>query len=72
MHISRIAEELIIWNSDGFNLITLSDKVVTGSSIMPQKKNPDLLEYLRGKTGTAYGNLFSMLTILKGLPNILF
>ena len=68
MHISRIAEELIIWNSDGFNLINLSDKIVTGSSIMPQKKNPDLLEYLRGKTGSTYGNLFSMLTILKGLP----
>jgi len=68
MHISRIAEELIIWNSDGFNLIKLSDKVVTGSSIMPQKKNPDLLEYLRGKSGSIYGNLFSMLTILKGLP----
>ena len=68
MHISRIAEELIIWNSDGFNLISLSDKVVTGSSIMPQKKNPDLLEFLRGKTGSTYGNLFSMLTILKGLP----
>ena len=68
MHISRIAEELIIWNSDGFNLINLSDKVVTGSSIMPQKKNPDLLEFLRGKSGPAYGNLFSMLTILKGLP----
>ena len=68
MHISRMAEELIIWNSDGFNLITLSDKVVTGSSIMPQKKNPDLLEYLRGKTGSVYGNFFSMLTILKGLP----
>ena len=68
MHISRIAEELIIWNSDGFNLINLSDKVVTGSSIMPQKKNPDLLEFLRGKSGSAYGNLFSMLTILKGLP----
>ena len=68
MHISRIAEELIIWNSDGFNLINLTDKVVTGSSIMPQKKNPDLLEYLRGKTGSLYGNLFSMLTILKGLP----
>jgi argininosuccinate lyase len=68
MHISRIAEELIIWNSEGYNLINLSDKVVTGSSIMPQKKNPDLLEYLRGKTGTSYGNLFSMLTILKGLP----
>ena len=68
MHISRIAEELIVWNSDGFKLIILSDKVVTGSSIMPQKKNPDLLEYLRGKTGSNYGNLFSMLTILKGLP----
>jgi len=68
MHISRIAEELIIWNSDGFNLINLSDKVVTGSSIMPQKKNPDLLEYLRGKSGSTFGNLFSMLTILKGLP----
>ena len=68
MHISRIAEELIIWNSDGFSLINLSDKVVTGSSIMPQKKNPDLLEYLRGKSGISYGNLFSMLTILKGLP----
>ena len=68
MHISRIAEELIIWNSDGFRLIKLSNKIVTGSSIMPQKKNPDLLEYLRGKTGNTYGNLFSMLTILKGLP----
>ena len=67
-HISRIAEELIIWNSDGFGIIKLSDKIVTGSSIMPQKKNPDLLEYLRGKTGSVYGNLFSMLTILKGLP----
>ncbi len=68
MHISRIAEELIIWNSDGYRLIKLSDKIVTGSSIMPQKKNPDLLEYLRGKSGSVYGNLFSMLTILKGLP----
>ncbi len=68
MHISRIAEELIIWNSDAYNLIFLSDKIVTGSSIMPQKKNPDVLEYLRGKSGSAYGNLFSMLTILKGLP----
>ena len=68
MHISRIAEELIIWNSDAYNLINLSDKVVTGSSIMPQKKNPDLLEFLRGKSGSTYGNLFSMLTILKGLP----
>ena len=68
MHISRLAEEFIIWNSDAFQLISLNDKIVTGSSIMPQKKNPDLLEYLRGKTGKAYGNLFSMLTTLKGLP----
>ena len=68
VHISRLAEEFIIWNSDIFRLIKLSDKVVTGSSIMPQKKNPDPLEYLRGKTGNSFGNLFSMLTILKGLP----
>ena len=68
MHISRISEELIIWNSDSFNLINLSNKIVTGSSIMPQKKNPDLLEFLRGKTANTYGNLFSMLTILKSLP----
>ena len=68
IHISRIAEEFIIWNSDGYKLINLNDKIVTGSSIMPQKKNPDPLEYLRGKTGSSFGNLFSMLTILKGLP----
>ena len=68
VHISRIAEEFIIWNSDAFKLINLNDKIVTGSSIMPQKKNPDPLEYLRGKTGFIFGNLFSMLTILKGLP----
>ncbi len=68
MHISRIAEDLIIWNSEAFNLINLSDKIVTGSSIMPQKKNPDVLEFLRGKTGSTFGNLFSMLTTLKGLP----
>jgi len=68
IHISRIAEEFIIWNSDAFKLIVLNDKIVTGSSIMPQKKNPDPLEYLRGKTGETFGNLFSMLTILKGLP----
>ena len=68
MHISRVSEELIIWNSDAFNLIKLNDKVVTGSSIMPQKRNPDPLEFIRGKAGTSYGNLFSMLTILKGLP----
>ena len=68
IHISRMAEEFIIWNSDAFRLIKLHDKVVTGSSIMPQKKNPDPLEYLRGKTGNSFGNLFAMLTILKGLP----
>ncbi len=68
VHISRIAEEFIIWNSDAYKLINLNDKIVTGSSIMPQKKNPDPLEYLRGKTGFMFGNLFSMLTTLKGLP----
>ena len=68
VHISRIAEEFIIWNSDAFKLINLNDKIVTGSSIMPQKKNPDPLEYLRGKTGLSFGSLISMLTILKGLP----
>ena len=68
VHISRIAEEFIIWNSDAFKLIKLNDKVVTGSSIMPQKKNPDPLEFLRGSSGSSFGNLFSMLTILKGLP----
>jgi len=68
IHISRFAEEFIIWNSEAFKLITLNDKIVTGSSIMPQKKNPDPLEFIRGKTGNIFGNLFSMLTILKGLP----
>ena len=68
LHISRISEELIIWNSDAFKMINLSDKILTGSSIMPQKKNPDPLELLRGKSGTSFGNLSAMLTILKGLP----
>ena len=68
VHISRFAEEFIIWNSDAFGLIKLNDRIVTGSSIMPQKKNPDSLEFLRGKTGNAFGNLFAILTILKGLP----
>tara|TARA_B100000579_G_C22844504_1_gene863537 strand:- start:2801 stop:4192 length:1392 start_codon:yes stop_codon:yes gene_type:complete len=68
VHISRIAEELIIWNSDGFKMINMSDKILTGSSIMPQKKNPDPLEMLRGKAGSTFGNLNAMLTILKGLP----
>ena len=68
MHISRIAEELIIWNSDAFNLIRLSDKVVTGSSIMPQKRNPDLLEFLRGKTGLSMVIYFLCLQSLKDYP----
>ena len=68
LHMSRFAEEFIIWNSDAYKLIKLNDKIVTGSSIMPQKKNPDPLEFLRGKAGNSFGNLFSMLTILKGLP----
>ena len=68
IHMSRFSEEFIIWNSDIFNLIYLNDKIVTGSSIMPQKKNPDPLEYLRGKSGISLGNLISMMTILKGLP----
>ncbi len=68
MHISRLAEDFIIWNSDGFKLIKLNNNIVTGSSIMPQKKNPDPLEYLKGKVSSSYGNLFSMMTILKGLP----
>ena len=68
MHISRISEELIIWNSDQFKFIKLKDNLVTGSSIMPLNKNPDTLEFLRGKTGMSYGSLLSMLTILKGLP----
>ena len=68
MHISRLAEEFIIWNSDAFRLVSLKENIVTGSSIMPQKKNPDPLEFLRGKVSNSYGNLFSMMTILKGLP----
>ena len=72
IHISRICEYLIISNSDEFNFIKLSDNIVTGSSIMPQKKNPDALEFLRGKTGSAFGNLFAMMTILKGLPSSYF
>ena len=72
IHISRIAEEFIIWNSDAFKLIKLNDKIVTGSSIMPQKKNPDPLEFLRGNSGSSFGNLFSMLTILKRFAVIIF
>ena len=68
MHISRFAEELIIWNSDIFKLITLDDKMLTGSSIMPQKKNPDPAELIRGRAGRNFGSLQAMLTTMKGLP----
>ena len=68
MHLSRLAEEIILWNSDVINMITIKDKMLTGSSIMPQKKNPDGAELIRGKTGTIYGNLNSLLITMKGLP----
>ena len=68
MHISRLAEELILWSSSEFGFVTLSDAYSTGSSIMPQKKNPDVPELLRGKTGRTYGNLIALLTVMKGLP----
>ena len=68
MHISRFAEELIIWNSDIFKLIKLNDKMLTGSSIMPQKKNPDPAELIRGRAGKNFGSLQAMLTTMKGLP----
>jgi len=68
MHISRFAEELIIWNSDLFKLVKLDDKMLTGSSIMPQKKNPDPAELIRGRAGKNFGSLQAMLTTMKGLP----
>ncbi|HHD81271.1 MAG TPA: argininosuccinate lyase [Campylobacterales bacterium] len=68
MHISRLSEELVLWSSSEFRFITLSDRHATGSSIMPQKKNPDIPELLRGKTGRVNGNLVSLLTVMKGLP----
>jgi len=68
MHVSRFSEELILWSSYEFKFITLSDEYSTGSSIMPQKKNPDVPELLRGKTGRVNGNLIALLTVLKGLP----
>jgi len=68
MHLSRFAEELIIWSSAQFGFIELSDSFCTGSSIMPQKKNPDVPELVRGKTGRAYGNLMALLTLMKGQP----
>ena len=68
MHLSRFCEEIIQWNSYEFGYVEISDEYTTGSSIMPQKKNPDVAELIRGKVGRVYGDLFSLLTILKGLP----
>ena len=68
MHLSRLAEELILWSSQEFGFVRLADEYVTGSSIMPQKRNPDFAELARGKTGRVYGHLVGMLTMLKGLP----
>ncbi|MGD6841035.1 argininosuccinate lyase [Bacillus infantis] len=68
MHLSRFSEEIILWSSQEFRFIELDDSFATGSSIMPQKKNPDMAELIRGKTGRVYGNLVGLLTVLKGLP----
>ena len=68
MHLSRMSEELIMWTSWEFRFIEMDDAYTTGSSIMPQKKNPDMAELIRGKTGRVYGNLVTLLTMLKGLP----
>lgn len=68
MHISRIAEELVLWSTEEYGFIEISDAFTTGSSIMPQKKNPDIAELLRAKTGRVYGNLLALLTIMKALP----
>jgi argininosuccinate lyase len=68
MHLSRLAEDFILWTSAEFGFITISDAYTTGSSLMPQKKNPDIAELARGKTGRVYGNLVALLTLLKGLP----
>lgn len=68
MHLSRFCEEIILWCSHEYQFIELTDTFSTGSSIMPQKKNPDMAELIRGKTGRVYGNLFGLLTIMKGLP----
>ena len=68
MHLSRLSEELVLWSSWEFGFVALSDGFTTGSSIMPQKKNPDMAELVRGKTGRVYGDLLALLTLLKGLP----
>jgi argininosuccinate lyase len=68
MHLSRFCEELVLWSTDAFKFVEVSDAYATGSSIMPQKKNPDMAELIRGKTGRVYGSLMGLLTMMKGLP----
>ena len=68
MHLSRFAEELVLWSSPRFGFVRLADRFCTGSSIMPQKKNPDVPELVRGKTGRVYGHLMALLTIMKAQP----
>jgi argininosuccinate lyase len=69
MHLSRVSEDLIVWSTSEFGFVEFSEEFSTGSSLMPQKKNPDMAELTRGKTGRLYGNLMSILTTLKGLPS---
>ena len=71
MHLSRFAEELIIWNSDLVDMITIKDDMLTGSSMMPQKKNPDSAEIIRGKTAVIISSLNSFFIIMKGLPSVI-
>jgi argininosuccinate lyase len=68
MHLSRLSEDLILWATQEFNFLNLDDAFSTGSSLMPNKKNPDVLELIRGKSGRVFGNLIGILTIMKGLP----
>ena len=68
VHLSRLAEDLVLWSSSEFNFIRIADAYTTGSSLMPQKKNPDVAELIRGKSGRVIGNLVALLTLLKGLP----
>ena len=68
MHLSRFCEEIILWNSNEYRFVEIDDAYSTGSSIMPQKKNPDIAELVRGKTGRVYGALMSILTTMKGIP----
>ena len=70
MHLSRFSEELILWSSEEFSFVELDDAYTTGSSIMPQKKNPDLAELARGKTGRVYGDLMALLTLMKALLSL--